>query len=114
MVFVVLPPEGTRWARNPEEKARGEKTAKKLHLPNANYNNGMSLTMDCWDCQIKPHLAMLSVWHPLEEDTSIKALTMIGSSCILSSPHCHPLGEGWESKLITHLVIDVTVDRAFP
>lgn len=56
------PPRNTE-SRNPEEKASREQTAKKLHLPNANYD-GMSLTMDCWDCQIKPHLAMLSVWVP--------------------------------------------------
>lgn len=117
MVFVELKGklacQGTQGSRNPEEKARGEQRAKKLHLPNANYSSGTSLTMDCWDCQIKPHLATLSAWHPSEEDTSLKAWAMILSSYILSLPHCCPPG-GQETKLITHLVIDVTVDGAFP
>lgn len=91
-----------------------EQTAKKFHLPSSNYNNGMSLTIGCWDCQIKTHLATLSAWHPLEEDTFIKALTMILSSYILCPPHGHSLGGGQDSELITHLVTDVTVDRVFP
>lgn len=79
-------------SRNPGEKAKREKIAPKLHLPNANYNNVMSLTIGCWDGRIKPHLTTLSAWNPLEEDTCIKALTMILSSYILSPPHGHPLG----------------------
>ena len=73
----------------------------------------MSLTIGCWDCQIKTHLATLSAWHPLEEDTFVKALTMILSSYILCPPHGHSLG-GQNSELITHLITDVTVDRVFP
>lgn len=61
MAFVMLkrklapPPQGTWGSRNPEEKAKGDQIAKNLHLPNANDSGGMLLTMDCWDCQIKPH-----------------------------------------------------------
>ena len=65
MAFVVLKrklaPQGTWGSRNPEEKAKGDQIAKKLHLPNANENGGMSLTKDCWDCQIKPHLETLAM-----------------------------------------------------
>lgn len=122
MVFVVLKrklaPRGTQGSRNPEEEAWGEQTAKKSHLLNANYNNGLSLTIVCWDCQIKPPLAKLSVGHPLEEDTPIKALTVTMTFDMLSPPMAAPpppcVFGGQESELITHLIIDVTDDRAFP
>lgn len=56
-----LAPQGMQGSRNPEGKARGEQIAQKLHLANADDRAGVSLTMDCWDCQIKPHLATQSV-----------------------------------------------------
>ena len=117
MVFVVLKRKYTPPTHIPAKEHRGpgtqERTAKKLHLPSSNYKNDMSLTIGCWDCQIKTHLATLSAWHPLEEDTFVKALTMISSSYILCLPHGHSLG-GQDSELITHLITDVTVDRVFP
>lgn len=87
-----LPAKEHRGPGTQRRKLEGEQTAKKLHLLNANCNNGVSLTMDYWDCQIKPHLATLSVWHPLEEDALLKASSRILSSHILSLPHCCPLG----------------------
>lgn len=111
------PPRNTGVQEPRREKARGE------HQPpnciyHVNDNGGVLVTMGCWDCQIEPHLAALLVWHPLEEDTSIKALMMILTSSALSPPLLYSLrgeeGGGRGSNLITHLVIDVTVNRAFP
>ena len=95
-----LAPRGTQGSRNPEEEAWGEQTAKKSHLLNANYNNGLSLTIVCWDCQIKPPLAKLSVGHPLEEDTPVKALTVTMTFDMLSPPMAVSQRAGARSFLV--------------
>lgn len=71
--------------------------------------------MGCWGCQIEPHLATLLVWHHGRKTQSHKGFDDdIDLFCSQSSPPLLPRGAGRESKLITHLVIDGTVDRAFP